>query len=502
MKLSIFQLLEQFRTSISFFSGPSPEIPDISAVCLADDSTELCEDTVYLCTSSRLAFFRDKSLHIITNSADIRPEDYKNAKSLAVLSSDTDLCSLAHSLNHIFFSYSEWCNEIMTAALKKRPLAEILEIGSKKFSNPLALFDSRQNLLCHAGNIRSETQDSLWNFVLQMGYSPEEPQVSDYLNEKIKEKKPFFFQSNNRFRNITRIIAPVYRGDIYCGVLASSDTNCPFTKADLATMEILRRLISQIAMHAPEFGYLTGSTPWFISQLLKGHALNENVLSVNIKKLGKKMSDPFIVWTFQHASPAENLTARQALQMISILFKQNTVYSYNAQIVVIDYQPGKTSSESFTGECLRTIRSQNLKAGKSLPFSSIKDLHPAFMQSLIALRGGNAGTIREFTSSFQDYVTDVLNTENEAAGILYPGLNHLLDYGGDAGYGRELLKCLKAYILSGLNASTTARMLHLHRNTIQYRLECIQKICPIDFEHLSENDLLLIYLSCCRLMNN
>ena len=59
---------------------------------------------------------------------------------------------------------------------------------------------------------------------------------------------------------------------------------------------------------------------------------------------------------------------------------------------------------------------------------------------------------------------------------------------------REALTTLRAYLDSGRNISTTAEALHLHRNTVRYRLDRIIALLPVDLDDPDER--LLLELSC------
>lgn len=59
---------------------------------------------------------------------------------------------------------------------------------------------------------------------------------------------------------------------------------------------------------------------------------------------------------------------------------------------------------------------------------------------------------------------------------------------------REALSTLRAYLNSGQSVARTAETLHLHRNTVRYRLERIATLLPIDMDNPDER--LLLDLSC------
>ena len=59
-----------------------------------------------------------------------------------------------------------------------------------------------------------------------------------------------------------------------------------------------------------------------------------------------------------------------------------------------------------------------------------------------------------------------------------------------------LIHNLKCYLINGRNIAETARTLHLHRNTLIYRLRKIEDLLHISLDYLDENMLLYLLISC------
>lgn len=58
----------------------------------------------------------------------------------------------------------------------------------------------------------------------------------------------------------------------------------------------------------------------------------------------------------------------------------------------------------------------------------------------------------------------------------------------------EAIRTLRAYLDSGQNVAKTAKQLHLHRNTVRYRIDRIAEVLPVDLD--DPDDRLLVELSC------
>ncbi|HZG65489.1 MAG TPA: helix-turn-helix domain-containing protein, partial [Herpetosiphonaceae bacterium] len=76
-------------------------------------------------------------------------------------------------------------------------------------------------------------------------------------------------------------------------------------------------------------------------------------------------------------------------------------------------------------------------------------------------------------------------------------LGPLLDYGPSSG---DLIDTLEGYFLARGNVSRAATLLHVHRNTLIYRLQRIAEIAHIDWEHAEDQLALQLALKAHRVL--
>lgn len=72
-------------------------------------------------------------------------------------------------------------------------------------------------------------------------------------------------------------------------------------------------------------------------------------------------------------------------------------------------------------------------------------------------------------------------------------------YGYDQAHSTVLLDTLETYIGNLFDRKTTARQLHLHANSLDYRLKRIQEIIPIDFKNTNQQLALYVWIKTYRL---
>ena len=349
-----------------------------------------------------------------------------------------------------------------------------------------------------AGTFESKIEGDLWDFVFQHGHSPVESESSEISDMLGRSELPFYYTTQNQYRNIQRLITPIRRNGALFGCLGSSDTNAPFTDGEYANMCMIQSFVETTLLHTTEFSSASGDAPWFIRQLLRNNSVNPNVLSFNFARYGVSLSQKFILWNFNFEKVTENNNIEAVVSNISYFLQTPMVFPYANQIIAIDTQIERQWDNRLIQALSNVLITYGVRCGRSAVFSSFIDLHHAFMQTVIALDHSSDQIITDFKDIVIPHIIQCVKNSPEAEGMVYPGLNKIKNYNGV--YGLELLQCLRAYILSGRNVSATAKALFIHRHTLLYRLECIQSILPIDFDSLSENEMILLYFSCCALL--
>jgi len=99
---------------------------------------------------------------------------------------------------------------------------------------------------------------------------------------------------------------------------------------------------------------------------------------------------------------------------------------------------------------------------------------------------------------YEDYQTEhVLHTLSLGADprcFCHPGILSLWESGGELQ--RNLVHCLYYYFINGRNISAAADAIHIHRNTLIYRLAKAEEILNIEIKQPSAKQEFLYIISC------
>ncbi len=496
MFFNLFSILEKVDIPFQNVLCASEASLDLECACLyPTPDVRLSRHILYVVTASDVEKFLPYPVHLISNQLFPLQTGCTKLLSYTAVPEDTDLCQLFCLLQDVFFSYCHWFAEMQAAILARVSFVEIMEKSVRFLHNPIALFDDERNLLYCSSSEALMEEDSLWRFVLEHGYSPDLPETQAFMKSYLHEKRPFLFRSNDEFHHLTRLIAPIYCQDSMFGCIGCTDSTAPFTKGEYADLCMVQDFVNEAVRNSPEFDFNVIQIPWFVSQLLKGKSVNRNVISHNLRKYQVDVHQKYFLLTFQMSTDvSESQNLESILYNFSYLFHTQMAFCYNSQIVIIDHDLSHFDCPHFKKRLNELLKKYSLIGGISMIFPDFTLLHQAFMQSQISLAAASQGHAAAFRENVLPYALRVLRKENEVDGIIYPGLDQPLRHAPD--YGRELLECLKAYLVSGCNITATARLLFLHRNTVMYRLEQLRKYCPIDFDSLTVADRIFLLLSC------
>ena len=155
---------------------------------------------------------------------------------------------------------------------------------------------------------------------------------------------------------------------------------------------------------------------------------------------------------------------------------------YEEQTVLLTTEK---ETENIVSEILKRFPSENVSVGISMTAQGTGNLREAYLQALFALRDDERPGVRYCRDLAMTYLMDVLRRDEMASYLIHPAFTVLQEY--DALHASELLKTLTAYVKNGFFQYGTAESLHIHLNTLKYRLKKIEEMTGLTFHDAGEN---------------
>lgn len=171
------------------------------------------------------------------------------------------------------------------------------------------------------------------------------------------------------------------------------------------------------------------------------------------------------------------------LEQIAPVFQRSLYAEYHGRLVLLMNQDNDMSG--YQAEQLEQIlRLGNLKAGVSFRFQDLARLYHAYSEARDLIDTMERLNVRRTLYRYEDCIVEM--AASHLIGRLDPhsiagdSVSKLMDY--DRQYGQETLPTLRAYVECSLSIKRTAEKLHVHENTMRYRIGRVEEITGLKLD--------------------
>lgn len=421
------------------------------------------------------------------------PSEYiKNLRlNLVTLDSTNDLFTIFNEVQDILTKFNQWYSTLMDSLITNKGLQEILDIGYKLIENPIVLFDISFKILGQTKLI--ELDEPIWKESLIKGYFPNE-----YVS-KIKTFKCVEKVYKSRFPVLEGLVTEKYEKMISNIIIHNKivahlkvfECNRPFKNSDFEIVSFLSNIISSEMQKTKFFQSTKGVMyEYFIADLLEGKVKESEAIEERIKYLDLNFKKNFyIISISSDAFNDENSPVLQIRDYLENMISDSKSIIYKDYIVMFisrRHKNGLLEKELKTLE--EFLITNRLRAGFSRCFTSLTEAQKHFLQSLKALKLGTRMHKNKCFFQYNNYaiyhMMDVHSVET-LKDFCHPSLLALIEY--DKQNNTNYIQSLYTYISKDKNKVATADLLHIHRNTLNYRIAKIREITEFD---LDDKDLL------------
>ncbi len=192
----------------------------------------------------------------------------------------------------------------------------------------------------------------------------------------------------------------------------------------------------------------------------------------------------------------DNMAGISTCNYIEAKIKGSYACKYHQKIIVIvNLSINGTSCENCLAQLAYIIREGLFKAGSSSVYRDFSQTHYYSQQAELALKYGekNNNTIwcHRFDTYVLRYMLDCCSSNLPPHMLCAEGLRALQRY--DDKNETEFFKTLTVYLKNERRTTQTANELYIHRSTLFYRLERIEKILQMNLENPETR----LYLNLC-----
>lgn len=355
----------------------------------------------------------------------------------------------------------------------------ILKILYQYYNAPIMLIDRNYDLLAYYSE--TEVQDGLWQGIIQYNHVPFEDvkyfAANDLINPQNMQKEPLFWVFSDRWK-YNRIITSIYLDNELAGyfVILTSDF-------DSEIKRITQTVTNFITAYLVKHNYLSVnnsiSCEQFLIYILEDKFTSVHELDECCEILHLNRYDNYILLC---SIFSEKRNKEQLLKSLQKKYGHNlrlNVFIYYGNLYILAPKNSDENIHGFISGLSKDWLGNPLYFGISNSFQDLYDLKTYKEQ---------AETTAVYASKimanilFKDIVMNIIAktiSENLEQNIyMHPLLSDLRKY--DKLNGTEYYITLKEYINSGCQLKQASYKLKIHRNTMSYRIDVIEKTFGTD----------------------
>ena len=424
----------------------------------------------------------------------------------AVVESTAPAAEVLDEVAAVFQSFSAWDARMLQAIVDREGVDAVLSIAAEKLANPIALFDPTTALVARAGTLDGGYEGTIWEDVIEHGFSPiefysrdERAAVSAGLEPGAW---PVLIRPDRTPDHVNLFASVTVDGRLY-GSIGQVDLAAPFTPGQIALAEHVRnRLQECIALSLSRDAEVDELSNLVVS-IVEGRPADTRLLAYYLGKRGWNVDGGVRMLLCPCESEADlaSGTSSVAARMAKAMPKAIVIPHGGAVICLV-----RTSDyPTFDGPCptrvLPILEKLSLTCAVSDEFRSVLDAARMVEQCRLIVEQADrlsmSGAV-PFESVFEPMVADRLCENTSSDAICHPAILDLArrGYKGDLGRGRELIEALYRYLSGGQNMCACARGLYMHRNTLAYRIGLLEELLDTSFSELGAAEILRLELSC------
>lgn len=396
-----------------------------------------------------------------------------------------DNCSLIdviQKLQDTFNFYNDWQDKIITLC-QSGDWQRVIDSMDPVFYKPIILFDLNQKVIAMSTKFKAGSVNEEWDYLIEYGYASNDAfrtaRNSPRFFEILHTGNGIFYTPATNSTATESLTICIKSHDIPWGYITSVAVNNKYSHGEIDSLFCLAKIIEQNIPIKSEIAYNDFSINVIKEYLLNPGADNSDNLFRLIRSYGWNPSDRFcIICSYLNEAESENIhrmyaTALNILDVPCISFSNSLVYVISREDKLF---------QNYVNQIFEI--SQNFSASViiSLPVPKIENIYYAYSQVEFI--------ISKFTLqsnvlyNFYDYAIKYIISHSDQQELIFackPEITMLINGNSKD---TELLKTLEVYLLIGHSLQNASTLLHVHRNTINYRIQKAAEKKYVDFSSI------------------
>ena len=401
-----------------------------------------------------------------------------------------------NQLQQTFEKYYTWSSQLQLALGNVNPLDEMLEASLNIFHNPVFAHDTNFYILSsprHVDGMSEWVHDKRTERLIAPLSLIQDFKLDSEYQQTLTTKGAQIYSAEMRGYRI--LYMNLWVNGKYQGRLCVDELQTELLPGHFFALEYLGSFIELCIKRHNLFQISMGNDArQFFIDYLSGSITELQTITDQIQYLNWNRHDRYLLLRMETQQQDDRMHSSIAtLGHIEAQIPEGLAFMYQQGIVVIVNLSFNHSSASDVISSLAIIIRESLfKIGVSSELQDFLHIPQGYTQAVAALRLGKKSQSMIWCYRFDDYLLEYILSQSShqisPELLVSSRLNALINY--DRENKTELYRTLQVYLEHERNSLQTAKTLFIHRSSLVYRLERIQKITKIDLDN-PRNRLLL-----------
>ncbi len=427
---------------------------------------------------------------LIIGKTDVKHIPYNN--DVIVLLTYRDPNQTLEQIQDFLEKYRIWDRKIQMAIYSETPLDDILLASMEVFRNPMVIHDSNFFILSdpkHSPLMSDWEIDKRTNMeMVPMGTINDFRTDLEYL-QGLKSKKTVLFSADQTGYRI--LYRNLWSGDRYEGRILVDEVHNSIQPGDFYVLDYLGKILEfYISRRHLVWLSIGNDLSNFLRDSIKTDHIDDRQAMNYLQYLHWNRNDRYVCLKIESDQIAFNLISANVLmgQIETQVQSGQAFYMDNSIVVVVNLSYHQETTAEVISKLAIIMREGLLKIGISSEIQDFIKITKAYRQAHIALDFGRISNSMYWYYYFDDYmleyIVDCAGREIPLDMICADALSKLKKY--DQENNADLYHTLHVYLRLEKNVLRTAKELFIHRSTLAYRLDRIQKVINVNLDNPRE----------------
>ena len=424
------------------------------------------------------------------------------ACSLILLPEGTDLGAVLNRILLIFEDTACWERELAVAVSRRAALPELLRLSEGQFENPLVVIDWSLRPVAFTVGIPFTHPDLL--HIAQKGSFTDQmvAAISDqtHISQSADYREPAFYPTPN-YLGCTQIIKFFAPNPLRLNMLCLYGVNREPDESDMDKLRQLTDLIEQYSQSFHKDELETYERDIYLLIDLLENRVDPQELALKAPLLGLELTADYRFYciVFQTHIPVR---ANHLAGQLRNEFPHCRTFVYQSKLWMLAREQDGNTVNQILPKLVGLLELHHARCGIGSPFQELANLGEGYLQASQAHElGCRLNPERRYYHYYEYYVFHLLSCaakEITWQQLYHSQLNRIIET--DRLKGSDNLRLLETHLNCDRNISHTAHSLHLHRNSVVYRLTRIEEMLDMSLDDPEVRLRLLISLKALRYM--